>query len=207
MLVGGVESFHDPTAVELLLEEERLFDGTDPTVPIPGEAAAILLVARGELARSMRLPSMARVDSVAIDAEAPATAEQPPVGLALSRVLRALTQRLKKERRVLDWVLADVTAEEWRTREWTLAFPRSLGPGGLDTAGADYFAIAAPRLQLDLLPSQFGDLGAATLPTAAILACEAFRRRGTSARTAILSGASGGSMRGAVLLSSVEAAR
>src|SRR5262249_60967591 len=47
MLVGGVESFHDPTAVELLLEENRLFHGTGPTVPTPGEGAAIPLRPRG----------------------------------------------------------------------------------------------------------------------------------------------------------------
>ena len=127
--------------------------------------------------------------------------DAPIDGAGLTRALRAHTAVLKKARVQLDWILADVNNEERRTREWVLALPRALSPGGLSTAGRDYVEVASPRLRTDFLPVCFGDLGAAAMPTALVMAVTAAQHGDPSARNALAVGSDARNRRGAVLLS------
>ena len=79
---------------------------------------------------------------------------------------------------------------------------RALAPGGMD-GGKDFRPVAVDELPIDFLPLRFGDLGAATLPTAAVIASQAFVRGAPSASNCLCVGSSVGPDRGAVLLSSM----
>jgi hypothetical protein len=57
---------------------------------------------------------------------------------------------------------------------------------------------------LELLPPFLGDLGAATLPTAMVIAVEGFTRGDPAAQTCLACASSAGPGRGAVLLSAAR---
>jgi 3-oxoacyl-[acyl-carrier-protein] synthase-1 len=206
-LVGGVDSYYDPEAIEILLQQGRLFDGENADSLIPGEGAAFLLIARSAVAKRARLPLLARVEAAATGSEpAGMLVDAPCNGLGLSETLSVITSRLKADRRSLHWLLGDLTNESYRSHEFQLAVARALAPGGLDDAGQSFHVIARDPLRMDFMPLRFGDLGAATMPTAAVVASEAFLRGDPCAENCLLVGSSARESRGAVLLSSVPRA-
>lgn len=199
-LVGAVDTAYDVERAAALLDEGRLFDGEHPEAPIHGEGAAFLLVLRPDVATRIRSPALATLEGAVVDEEA-LPADAPMDGAGLTRTLRAHTTVLKKTRVLLEWILADVNNEERRTREWLLALPRALAPGGLSTAGRDYVEVASPRLRTDFLPVCFGDLGAAAMPTALVIAVTAAQRGDPAARNVLAVGSDARARRAAVLLS------
>jgi len=208
MVVGGVDSAHGADAVEALLAEGRLFDAEAPDRMIPGEGAALLVLTTRELAVRLGWTVRALVEGAAHGTDAAVGREGVPrSGEGLSAVMRALTGQLKKRRLQLEWLVGDLTSEPWRAREWGLALYRALAPGGLDTAGRDFFQIAHDRLRVDQLPECFGDLGAATLPTAVVLATQSFLRGEPSPSRCLLVASSPGPERGAILLASAQQRR
>jgi hypothetical protein len=128
-------------------------------------------------------------------------AESPCTGSGLAQAMRTATSGLPASGRRLEWLLGDVTNESYRTQEFQLALPRAIAPGGLDSAGRDVQPVAEDDLRMEFLPMRFGDLGAATMPTAAIIASQAFVRGSPAGRSCLVVGSSVGSDRGAVLLS------
>jgi 3-oxoacyl-[acyl-carrier-protein] synthase-1 len=171
------------------MEEGRLFDGENLDSFIPGEGAAFFLLTRREVASRARWPVLASVQCAATNQEPGHYGSGLPcLGLGLSRPLRAISDRLQKERRFIDLFLADVTTENHRIREWLLAFPRASAGVCRDTTDPQF------------LPVLLGDLGAATMPTGLAVAVEAFLRGDPDAATCVLSGSSVTEDRGAVLL-------
>jgi 3-oxoacyl-[acyl-carrier-protein] synthase-1 len=201
-IVGGVDTYYATEVVDELLEQERLFDGKKLDTFIPGEGAAFLLLTRPKLAQRQGLPTLARVEAVAMGHEPGAMfAESPCTGNGLAQAMRNATSGLPASGRLLEWLLGDVTNESYRTRELQLALSRAIAPGGLDSAGRDFQPVASDELQLDFLPMRFGDLGAATMPTGAIIAAQAFVRGSPMAKPCLVIGSSVGKERGALLLS------
>jgi len=205
-LVGAVDTAWDPPTVDALLEAGRLFDLEDFDSCIPGEGAAVFAMATARAARRYGLAPVARVASAACAVE-PASmgTDEPCAGDGLAAALRAVTQHLKARRDLVPWVLGDVTNERYRTHEWGLALPRALAGGGLDTGGRDFHALFDDDLAVDFLPECFGDLGAATMATAAVIAAEAFRRGDPAAGACLAVGSAASIMRGALLLRACEA--
>jgi 3-oxoacyl-[acyl-carrier-protein] synthase-1 len=188
-VVGGVDTYYDPDVVESLILSKRLFDGENLDSFIPGEGGAFCLLTRGDVATRSRWPVLARIESAASNEEpAHMGTDLPCLGLGLSRPLRAISDRLEQERRLIDLWLGDLTNENYRTQEWMLAFPRA-------SAG-----VSAPESDVQFLPVFLGDLGAATMPTGAVLAVESFLRGDLPASTCVVMGSSVGEHRGAVLL-------
>lgn len=201
VVVGGVDSAYDPVAAERLVAQGRLFDTENLDSAIPGEGAAFVLLTTSTVARQAKLPAVALLAGAATDVEPSSGREAVPnAGQGLASVMRALTRSLKKRRLQLDWLIADVTNENQRVHEWMLALSRALAPGGLDTAGKDFFQIAHNRLRTDFIPECFGDLGASTMPTAVVLASEAFSRGQPAAQQCLVVGSSTTPERSAVLL-------
>ncbi len=208
-IVGGVDSYYDPLRFDILEEQERIFDQSRPDSFIPGEGAAMLVLARESFARTAQATALARVEMASV-AEEPAPmlgSELPCTGQGLTQALRGVTKALKAQARTIDWMLGDLTNEEYRARELVLAFPRAINPGGLDTAGRDYAEVVSPTFRGDQLPEVFGDLGAATMPTAAVLAVEAFTRGDPAARNCLITGSSTGRDRGVIFLRSASEGR
>jgi 3-oxoacyl-[acyl-carrier-protein] synthase-1 len=188
-LVLGVDSYYDPFVLEALFEEERVLDSDWRESFVPGEAASAVVLARADVARDLGVKPMATLDSVATNEEV-ATVDNDVglLALGLSRAAVAVVKRLKKEKRTLDWWISDATGEPFRIHELELAWPR-----------AAHLAMT-PEGRLDLFPSHFGDIGAATMPTAVAVAIEGLRRGDPNGRTCLMTGSSNGSARGAALI-------
>jgi 3-oxoacyl-[acyl-carrier-protein] synthase-1 len=203
-IVGGVDTYYDSSVVDVLLEQERLFDGKNLDSFIPGEGAAFLVLTRPRLAQRQGLPAVARVEAVATGREPGAMfAEAPCSGNGLALAMQTATNHMRATKRNLEWLLGDVTNESYRTQELQLALPRAIAPGGLDTAGRDFHQLAADGMMMDFLPMRFGDLGAATMPTGAILAAQALGRGAPAVRECLIFGSSVGEDRGAMVVSPV----
>ncbi|HEY8038205.1 MAG TPA: hypothetical protein VIF15_00355 [Polyangiaceae bacterium] len=194
-IVGGVDTYYDPDVVELLLDVRRIFDGENLDTFIPGEGGAFCLVARSDIASRYKWPVLARIESAASNEEpSHMGTDLPCLGLGLSRPLRAIADRMQEEHRNIDLWLGDLTNENYRTQEWMLAFPRA-------SAG-----VSGPRSTMQFLPAFLGDLGAATMPTAAVLAVESFLRGDPPADNSLIIGSSFGVHRGGVLLANESSA-
>jgi 3-oxoacyl-[acyl-carrier-protein] synthase-1 len=187
-LVGGIDTAYDPEVVQDLIDQRRLFDGESQTAAIPGEGAALALVAPGSHLRALSLQPLGWIEAVATNRE-PATLDNdvPTLGLGLSRAARAVARGLGDERRTLDWWITDLTPDPLRVTEFQLAFPRVAR------------GVMLPEGALDNLYEHLGDLGAAAMPTALAIAVEGFRRGDPPARTCLITGSSDGGDRGVVL--------
>jgi 3-oxoacyl-[acyl-carrier-protein] synthase-1 len=194
-IVGGIDTCYDADAVDALLAAGRLYDGKNLESFIPGEGGAFLLLSRADLGRPLRWSAPARLEAVAYADEPAATdADAPITGEALTRAVRAICDPLEAAGRKVDWWLSDLTHERDRVREWQLVMPRAM------------VGVSEGEPVLELLAPFLGDLGAAALPTALVLAAEGFTRGDPpTARTCLACASSAGPARGAVLLSSAVA--
>lgn len=201
VIVGGPDGYHDADVVEGLILSERLFDGKNLDSMIPGEGCALLLLTRPYDARRAGLVVRAVVESAAHDEEPGGMfSDTHCTGLGLARAAGAVAERAATLRQPIAWILGDLTNESYRGREHALALPRAFAPGGLDDGGASFAQRAAERVRTDWLPLRFGDLGAATMTTAAVIASEAFVRGDPRPRRCVILGSSAVPARGAVML-------
>lgn len=200
-IVGGVDSYCDPLVFDILEEQEAIFDQRRTDGFIPGEGAALALLMDERDARSLgQRPTLTLEAVAASDERATYWSDIPNTAQGLTAVMRACTTRLKRDERLLDWVFADLTNEPYRIREFLQALPRSIAPGGLDTAGASFQKVDSPDLATEFIPDGFGDLGAATMPTALALASEAFLRGDPGFDNCLIVGSSIAERRGAMLV-------
>ncbi len=188
-LVFGVDSYYDPFVLEELFAQERVLDSDWREAFVPGEAASCLVLARPDVARDIGATPLATLDSVATNEEV-ATVDNDVglLGLGLSRAAVAVVKRSKQEKRTLDWWISDATGEPFRIQELQLAWPR-----------ASHLAMT-PDGTLDLLPTHLGDIGAATMPTAATLLIEGLRRGAPAGRTGVVTASSNSGARSVVLM-------
>lgn len=188
-ILVGVDSYYDPFVLEELFDEQRVLDSDWRDAFVPGEAASCLVLASPDVARELGARPFATLDSVATNEEV-ATMDNDVglLGLGLSRAAVAVVKRLKDENRTLDWWISDATGEPFRIQELQLAWPR-----------AAHLAMT-PAGTLDLLPSHLGDIGAATMPTAAAVALEGLARGDPRGRTALVTASSPTGARSALLL-------
>jgi 3-oxoacyl-[acyl-carrier-protein] synthase-1 len=189
ILIGGVDTYYDPLVVEELLAEERIFDGENTDCFLGGEGAAFTLLAPKSLARQMGWTTLAWLEGAATNGEpGNASNDVPCMGLGLSRVARACTERLVAEGRKVDWWISDLTPEESRGHELQLAWPRAA------------YEVMDEHSFLDVLPEHLGDLGAATMPTALAIAAEGLRRGDPAGDTCLFTASSNNEDRAAVLV-------
>jgi 3-oxoacyl-[acyl-carrier-protein] synthase-1 len=188
VLVGGMDTHHDPDVLEALELEGRLFDGERPGGLVPGEGAAFLLCTRRDVARRAGWPLRLCVEGASF-CEEPAARDPsaPRLAQGLTRALRAHADLLEAAGRDVDWWMCDLTHEAERVHEWQLAFPRAC------------VGVSRGAPALDVLPPLLGDLGAATVPTALGIAAEGLSRGDPSGSTCLVAVSSRGAARGAVL--------
>jgi 3-oxoacyl-[acyl-carrier-protein] synthase-1 len=192
-IVGGIDTWYDPAAIEALQRNRRIFDGENLDSFIPGEGGAFFLLSRRNVARRGGWPVLARVNGASMATEPqPMEGEGPVAAAGLTSAVRVLCDQLEAEKRKLDWWLSDLTQESYRIHEFQLTFPR-VSPS---------FPPQGDRV-FEALPPLLGDLGAATMPTALAIATEAFVRGDPAASTCLITGSSVGPDRGAVLLSRI----
>lgn len=201
VLVGGPDGSHDADVVQGLLQSQRIFDGKNLDSMIPGEGCALLLLMRPYDAKRAGLAARAVVEGAGWASEPGGMLSDTHVtGDGLAGAIEPLAARAGARGRPVAWIVGDLTNESYRGREHALALPRAFAPGGMDDAGASFAPRATDDVRADWLPLRFGDLGAATMTTGAVIACEAFARGDPSARACLLIGSSVGAARGAVML-------
>ena len=187
-LILGVDSHYDPLRLERLFEQERVLDTDWRESFVPGEAASAVLLARPDVARQLGLEAVAYLRAAGVGYEvATAGNDVGLLGQGLSRPAVRIAKELAAEQGTIDWWISDATGEPLRIQELQLAWPRAIRIAG------------SPTGVLDLLPSAFGELGAASMPTGAVLAIEGLRRGAPSGRNALITGSSDGGARGVVL--------
>jgi 3-oxoacyl-[acyl-carrier-protein] synthase-1 len=191
VLVGGVDSWFDPDALEWLDRDLRLHAPDTENGLIPGEGAAFVLLTRR--ARAASLPRLAQLLAACTTAEPrPWGSEEPCLGLGITLAVKRAVAAIGATSRRIPWVMTDVVNERHRVEEWGYAMARA-------------HQAFAPELVHDQPLLRTGDLGAAS--AAVLLAIAATRwETGCAAGDCVLIGAhSDGPERGA-LLACAEAA-
>jgi 3-oxoacyl-[acyl-carrier-protein] synthase-1 len=195
-VVAGADSYLDPDTLEWL-EETQQYHGTGKRNNawgfVPGEGAGAILVVHRKLVAARGLRGLARIDGIGIGQENKLIRSgQVCLGDGLSMAMRGAVAGLRPGHRITD-VYCDMNGDPYR---------------------ADEFAFAAIRSREHFVtPSEFvapadcwGDVGAASVPLAAILAViaplKAYARGGTS----LVWASSDTGERGAALLESLSAA-
>ena len=191
VVIGGLDTYHDPAVIEALIDERRLYDGKTLDAFIPGEGGALLLLARRDVAKRCGFTVDTWLELAATNRD-PSTLRNdvPCMGLGLSRAGRAIADRLQAERRTLDWWISDLTPENRRIHELSLAWPR-VGQG-----------VFPAEVAFDSLYQHLGDLGAAAMPTGVAIAAEGMLRGAPAAKTCLVTGSSNTEDRAAVLVAS-----
>lgn len=186
-IVAGVDSCYDPDVIDGLLEREELhLDGIDGLTP--GEGGALLVITTARFAGEQGLPVLARLAGASVDTEPRYSAIGPNHGVGLTDTVSALTDAMASRKERVDWWLGDVSNEPYRVREFQLAFPRFSA------------RVSHEESLMEFMPTHFGDLGSATIPTAITIAVESFCRGASNARNCLIWASSHGTTRGAVLI-------
>jgi len=154
ILVGAIDTYHDPAALRWLEDEKRLHGPLCRDGFIPAEGAAFAVVTASGDARASGLAAVrAVVTGVDVSDEA---SEDPKLATAMTDIVRRAAEALPPG--PLEWVLVDDNGERHRVKEWSFVTVRNRERFDPD------------KTVLDRPYFEAGDCGAATggLLTAAI---------------------------------------
>lgn len=207
LIFGAVDSLVDELTCQELARAGRIRTQQSDGV-LPGEAASVLILQRGEQAAGRALAKLTAL----------AVAPEPHPGQADSRALTGLGQAMEAAIALADMAPADLDALvltlgtdtaamlEWYQTE-TRLWPTRLGEAEqVAIALGEQAPQAAPdpklpeRLNLNLT---LGEIGAASLPVAVALACERLGYGYPGIRHCLVTEGGALSQRGALLLSAV----
>ncbi|HEX5660065.1 MAG TPA: hypothetical protein VFX59_22870 [Polyangiales bacterium] len=186
-LVGGVDSYHAPATLLAWLRARRLATRTVRGGFAPGEGAGFLALAPERLMRSWGMRSLAQLRGVHTAQESARVLEgEVSRAEGLCEAVLGACAELQLPDEAPEQLWSDVNGERHRAEEWGLLQLR-LG-ARLPTA-----AYQTPA-------SSWGDVGAASVPLLAALACRSFARDELPAKRALLWAGSDGGLRGAAVL-------
>ncbi|MFN0113195.1 MAG: hypothetical protein ACKVPY_00810 [Paracoccaceae bacterium] len=174
-LVVAADSLIGPDALDWLTGAGRLFSTANPFGPIPGEAAAAVLVGPPSLVQRVGLAPFAALVGYGETRE---TADKPPgpwLGRALSEAIGLATDAMAAAGLKAGALFPDLTPEPWRAD--------TLGMGLVRVA--DRFELADG---MSVLANRTGDIGAAHGVVSAIVAGFARRSGALAARHACVVG-------------------
>jgi 3-oxoacyl-(acyl-carrier-protein) synthase len=166
-IIGGIDSRVDPAHLEAAWSLGLVKDAENPQAPIPGEAAALLLLEAEAQARARGAEILGLLEAPAATQEAcHRLAGDPSLGVALTQTISETLQALADQGRATGLAIADLNGDPVRAVEWGYAAVRLVH--------------RFPWLQNVpyWLPAEaFGEIGAATGPVAACMAVRGFARR------------------------------
>lgn len=189
-LVGGVESYFHPDTMEWLDGNRQLAGADGRSAFVPGEGAGFLLLATDAAAQRLRLPPLARVRAAAVGRETKLikTADLC-LGEGLTATIQSAVASLAPPGETVNDIVCDVNGERYRGEEWGFVCLR------LSQYFDDPTGYRSPA-------DSWGDMGAASGPVFAVLACQAAARGYARGPRTLLWASSEGGLRGAVLLES-----
>jgi 3-oxoacyl-[acyl-carrier-protein] synthase-1 len=191
-LVGGVDSYFEPDTMEWLQHNRQLTGTVSRSGFVPGEGAGFCLLTAASVARRLGLPPHARIVSAATGLERDLIKTTAVcLGLGLTEVVRRAVEAKGDADRKISDVICDVNGERYRGEEWTYVCLR------LPEHFEDPTAYVSPA-------DCWGDMGAASGPLFAMLACQAARRGYAHGPLSLLWASSEGGLRGAVLLNTED---
>lgn len=187
-LVGGVDSYFQSDTMEWLDANLQLAGAVSRSGFVPGEAAGFSLLMSEDACSRYGVPAMARVRSAGTARESNLikTADRC-LGKGLTETVQNVVAVLDDGTQTVNAVICDVNGERYRAEEWAFVCLRL----------AQYFDDPAAY---DSPADCWGDVGAASGPLFAMLACRAAARQYAKGRNTLIWASSEGGLRGAALL-------
>jgi 3-oxoacyl-[acyl-carrier-protein] synthase I len=190
-LVGGVESYFQPDTMEWLDENRQLASVEARSAFVPGEGAAFCMLMTEAARKRFGLSPRALVREVAIDRESKLIKTSDTcLGAGLTAVVRRAVSGLVPPSETINAVICDINGERYRGEEWGFVCLRL----------SQYFDNPTAY---DSPADCWGDMGAASGPLFAVLACQAAVRGYARGPRTLLWASSEAGLRGAAVLETV----
>jgi 3-oxoacyl-[acyl-carrier-protein] synthase-1 len=190
-LVGGVDSYMQPDTIEWLDDHRRLARAGARSSFSPGEGAGFCLLVGERAARLLGWKSLARVHSIAVAHERRhLKTQQDGFGEGLTEAVRGAVDGLSLPAERINQVICDINGERYRSEEWGFTCLR---------LAACFESPSAYRAPADC----WGDMGAASGPLFAILACQAAARGYAKGPRTLVWASSDSGLRAATVLETV----
>lgn len=187
-IVGGVDSYLDAATLGWLDEHGQMLRGNARSAFVPGEAAGCCVIAGRKAMNNFRGHAKATVRAIGLAHEKKLIkTDAICLGEGLSVAVKGALENLSLPSERISDVLCDINGERYRGEEWGFASLR------LSSYFEDPTAYRAPA-------ESWGDVGAASGPLFAILACEAAARGYARGSYALLWMSSERGLRGAAVL-------
>jgi 3-oxoacyl-[acyl-carrier-protein] synthase-1 len=187
-LVGGVDSYFHPDTMEWLDDNRQLAGKDSRSAFVPGEGAGFCLLMSAQACRRLDLVALARVFGVAIGTETKLIkTSEICLGEALTTTVQDAMNGLSPPAEVISDIICDINSERYRGEEWGFVCLR------LPLYFDDPTAYLSPA-------DCWGDVGAASGPLFAMLACQAAVRGYARGPRTLLWASSEGGLRGAAVL-------
>lgn len=187
-LVGGVDSYFEPDTMEWLDENRQLAGAVSRSAFVPGEGAGFLLLMTERACTRLGLGAFARVLAVAIGRETKLIKTSDIcLGAGLTSVIQSAVSGLSPSSGRINAVICDINGERYRGEEWGFVCLR------LSQYFDDPIAYDSPA-------DCWGDMGAASGPLFAMLACQAAARGYAKGPRTLLWASSETGLRGAAVL-------
>lgn len=184
VLVGGIDSWFDPDALEHLDHELRLHGPDTENGFIPGEGAGFLLLAARP--RAAQFEHLGQVVAAVVEHEPhPWGSDEPCLGEGITKAVRRAAAAAGATPSI-PWALTDVTNERHRVDEWMYAL------------GRNHMAFTADVVH-DQPLLKTGDLGAASTAVLLVIAVTRWAAGCAPGGAALVVTSSDGPKRGAVL--------
>jgi 3-oxoacyl-[acyl-carrier-protein] synthase-1 len=190
--VGGVDSYLDPDAIDWLEADHRVARDDVRGGFIPGEGAAVVVVAGQAGCARLGLRPLARVRNAATGQEPRSIdSDEGLLGEGLTDVVRRVSQDLRLPAERVDDIYCDINGERHRTDEWGFTILRA---SHAFRNGTDYTTMIG----------SWGDIGAASAALGCVLAVRSWQRGYASGPRCLVWGSSPEGLRGAAILEQLE---
>jgi 3-oxoacyl-[acyl-carrier-protein] synthase I len=193
-LVGGVDSYFQPDTMEWLDGNRQLLNSVSRSGFIPGEGAGFCLLMTERTRERQKLKALAQVRAVAVGKETKLIkTEDMCFGEGLTATVREAVTGLRLPDERINEVICDMNGERYRGEEWGFVCLR------LSQFFDDPTAYRSPA-------ECWGDVGAASGPLFAMLACQAAGRGYAAGSRTLLWASSEAGLRSCAVLEAVGSA-
>jgi 3-oxoacyl-[acyl-carrier-protein] synthase-1 len=191
-LVGGVDSYFHPDTLEWLDENRQLAGSEARSAFVPGEGAGFSLLMAERAWKRLGVGASARVLTVAVDRETKLIKSSDIcLGEGLTATVRTAITGLPFRAAPINEVICDINGERYRGEEWGFVCLR------LSQYFDDPSAYRSPA-------DCWGDMGAASGPLFAMIACQAAARGYAKGPRSMLWASSERGLRAAAVLETMD---